>query len=437
VIDYTIIPSTQLDIDNDYEEQLDTTHPNPEEFHSDDFCATDLGGGYTVNDMVLDLNGSSGFSEDKVSLGTIPASQYLQITEGLTPPDGFQIGFDPFLDADTPVTSEEYQRRITLFLWANFRALMDAGLQLSAEHATFLAILRLNFVIAGGIAAHTSARAVYVDEYDISPHTSAEVRLQDMRVHKDLIVYISDCWLQYVALLRHIFITRGHHYKEEYAELITRTWRATTIEAPQGVAVPSWQHILRTALHCFGLRALHLLVIWGHNTGKLAAAFETRFHAAPAGTAPIRTGWAVIENMKQAMWWADFYRVYKVQVDALEKANRVVVQYGVRAHINARLFNFQWTRIVVDDAPVRALAPMLLGFLDILDANESIRGQKTLNKRGDGGSAIRVAFSMVLGNEARNARFMQSVREYFAQMEQQVEATPPRLASGRAPRIGT
>lgn len=417
VIDYTKVPPTNLDADTTHDETPPAPPEDPDSFHSTDFCATDLGGGYTVNELILDLNGSSGFSEDKVSLGTVPTSHYLQVTRGLNLPMAFHLGVDPFVSEHVPKTSEEYQKRVMLFVWANFRALMDSGLQLSAEHATFLALLRLNVVTAGGVAEDPTARAIYVDEYEYVDYQYEDAVLGDLRITKDLIRYISDSWLQYVALVRHVFITRGHHYKQEYDELIRRTWNATTIEPPTGLPVPSWLHILRTGLHCFGIRSVHLLVLYGNSHGRLAASFETRLHAASAGTAPIRTGWAVILNMKQAMWWPDFYKAYKEQVDALERANAVLVRYGVRAHINARLFNFEWSRILVDDAPVRALAPLMLGFLDILDANESIRGQKTLNKRGDGGSAIRVAFSMVLSNEARNAKFMQTVREYFQQME--------------------
>jgi len=409
------VPDDVDDDDVDYQLYTDDTPMDYSEWNTEGICSELISEGYTVNQMLIDINGSTGFSEDKAALGTIHVMHHLQVTDGLNIPQDFELGMDPFTDDDTPVTSEEYQRRVVLFVWANWRALMDSNVGLSRENAVFLAILRLNVVLAGGVAQSLTARAVYVNEYDVSNATWEQVVLTDIAIGRPTNRYISEVWLQYVALLRHIFVTRGHHYKDEYLDLIDRTWKATTIEAPADVSEPSWMHILRTGLHCFGLRVLHLLTKFGMQQGLLASSFKTRYNAAPAGTAPVRTGWAAVENMKKAVWYPAFYIAYHTQIDRLELAAKVATRIGLRGHINAKLFNWGWTRIVVSDEPARALAPLILGFLDTLDRTESIKGQKTLDKRGDGGSAIRLAFQMVLSNSMRNARYMESVEAFFAE----------------------
>lgn len=402
--------------------------PPDEPWNDTDVCANYVAPDYTLSQFLQDLNGSSGFSEDKAAIGTILVNHYLQVTEGLVIPHNFVLGGNPFLHDGILVTSRTYQERVALFMYANYRALMDSGSGLSKPHAWFLVQMRLNVVIAGGTAEHLPNRAVYVDEYAPNHLHLADIDWTEFEIPPGVADYVNSYWLQYVALIRHLFITRGHHYKDEYLETIERTWAATTITAPPGLSVPTWQHTLRTALHCFGVRALHLLVAHGRMQGKLAASYVVRYNAAPAGTAPIRTGWAAIENMKQAHWWTSFYRVYGDRVDALEDANNKAVRLGLRGHVNAKLFNWSWSTLNLPDTPVRPLAPYILGFLDTLDRRESIRNQQSLTKRGDGGSAIRAAFMAVILNDQQNAAFLRTTEEFFARARQQEDKEPSRAA---------
>lgn len=391
--------------------------PPEDEWNVGGFCGRHVAPDYTLNDLLKDMNGSEGFSEDRAALGTVLSGHFLQVTTGMDIPEAFVLGRDPFVDAQTPVTSEEYQRRVALFMYANYRALMDSNVGLSRSHAWFLVMMRLNMVIAGGTASSLEARAIYADEYHRNHMQLADIQWQEFEIAPGMASYVNSYWLQYVALVRHLFITRGHHYKDEYLDAIESTWTATTIVPPTGLSIPTWQHILRTALHCFGIRALHLLTRHAYANGKLAASFIVRFNAAAAGTAPIRTGWAAIENMKQATWWPDFYETFKVQVDNLEHANEVVTRLGVRGHINSKLLNWNWPSLKIPDTPVRPLAPYIMGFIDTLDRTESIKGQQAITKRADGGSAIRAAFAAVLLNERQDAIFLRSPREFFKKME--------------------
>lgn len=376
---------------------------------------------YSITEAIRDMNGAQGFSEDKAAIGTISRDLYLQVTPGCVPPAAFQIGTDPFMSATVARGTPAYRQAVVLFLWANYRTLVESTLRIRREDALFLAFLRLNIVMAGGVCANLSNRALYVDEYHVATPTLAQVDFAQLRYARESIEFINDTWLQLVALLRHVFITRGHHFKQEYKEMIDRTWAATTIAPPQNLTIPAWDILFRAGMHCFGIRGLQELTVWGKANGTLAKSFITRFEAAPAGSAPTRTGWAAMQSMKRAPWWHDFYAVYKAAVDALEAADARASGLGLRAHVNAKLFNWDYTHQEVGDREITVLAPLILGFLDTLDDGEAIKNQKAITKRGEGGVAVRQAFSTVLNTEARNARHMESVKQFL----QQITVTRP------------
>jgi len=290
---------------------------------------------------------------------------------------------------------------------------MDSGTRTQRTEALFLAHLRFQVVAAGGVCGVLRNRAIYVNEYSYNTTPLTSANLGELAAAKEMTEYVADYWLQYVALLRHIFITRGHHYKAEYNETITNTWNATTIAAPDNVNVPQWDTIFRAGLHCFGVRVLELLVQHAHGNGTLAKSFVTRLNASPAGVAATTTGWAVVEAMMKATWWSDFNDKYKVQVDQLRTEARYAKSIGLQGHVNAKLFNWDWTAITLTHEAVTALAPLLLGFLDTLDVSESIKRQRAVNKRGEGGAIVRATFARVILNEQQNAQFMQTVKAFL------------------------
>lgn len=415
-LNWSEIPAETNDIDSSYRYVTAAVLTDESAWEEAGICATELTAGYSLNEMLKDINGSTGYSEDKAALGTVTSHLFLQVTPGLVIPDGFVIGANPFLHDGIDIASQEYQQRVANFLVANHAAMMAANVGLNSDQATFLALIRLNVVIAGGVANSMMTRAIYVNEYASNNHVATVAELVALGITKVSATFVADYWLQMVMLLRHIFITRGHHYKDEYQDVIDRTWAATTIETPAGMTLPSWRHILRTALHCFGIRFMNLLAVEGRRDSKIAQSFVTRFGAAPAGTAPIRTGYATLQSMKQAHWYHQFESAFLTQIRELEDAYDAVRRAGLRAHVNAKLFNFAWISLRVSDAPVRPLAPYFLAYIDSLERGESLKGQRALTKRGDGGSAIRAAFTNVLMNDSRNSSMLTSATGYFASL---------------------
>jgi len=413
--------------DGDYLIDATSQKPDPSSWNKAGACALDLEGGYTLNDLITDTNGSKGFSSHKAAVGTVPTSYYLQVTAGMSIPDKFILGRDPFRGPDSEIGSEAYQKKILAFLVVNRDMMLTAVTGLSVPHASFLALMRLNFVLAGGITSTLTERAVYVNEYT---HTNkawdANMSFAASRI---VVEYIAETWLQYVGVLRHFFVVRGHHYKSDYDAVIKKLWGATTIDLPTGMDAPSWPNILRLGLHCFGIRSLNILVTDAYYSGKLAAALSLRFFAAPAGTAPVTTAWAGILTMKKALWWPLFEESYRQQIHELEALYVRVTQMGLKAHVNAKLFNWNWPSMRIDTSPVDAIAPLVLAFIDNLEAGESLRGQKCLTKRGDGGSAIRRSFGTSLINEERSSKFLESPEQFFKTKASEGQSTTTRTGS--------
>jgi len=408
------LPKDFNDIDTSFLAYVKLKVTDPTHWNKLGTCAERISTDYSVWEMIADVNGSEGFSPDKAATGTVSNSLYLQVTSGMTIPTVFEIGKDPFISSDAPLNSEEYQKRILLFLWANTKMLMDSEEKINQEAAIFLAHIRLHFVLAGGTAMELSNRSLYVDEYTISSATFAQVQLTDISMTRHTTEFIAGHWMVFVALCRHMFVTRGHHWKDTYENQITKMWTSCNIEVPTTIRMPLWQHIIRSALHCFGIRSLQLLVMEAYDQGKLPGAMVKRIGAASAGTAPWRTAWAGILLMQQTIWYDTFAVHFDGVIKELEGINDFLVSAGVRCHVNAKLFNFSWTTMHISDNCVKILAPYIMGFADSLDEKDPFRGQKTLDKYANASSSIRVAFSQLLNNVRKLDKAMENVPSYFA-----------------------
>jgi hypothetical protein len=410
----TELPKDYTDIDESFAaftkiKVTDTTHWN-----KSGACGEKISSDYSIWEMIADINGSEGFSSDKAATGTVSSSLFLQVTSGMTVPDNFEIGKDPFVSPEAPLNSEEYQKRVLLFLWANARALIDSDARISQEVAVFLAHIRLHFVIAGGTAQGLHNRAIYVDEYTNSSATFAQVTLVDILITKLVANFIADHWMIFVAMCRHMFVTRGHHWKDTYDNHLTKMWESCNVEVPTGVRLPPWQHLIRSSIHCFGIRSLQLLTMEAYDQARLPGAMVKRIFAASAGTAPWRTAWAGIELMKQTIWYEQFAYHFQAHIDELSAINTFLIGAGVRCHVNAKLFNFEWEPIHISDTPVKVLAPYILGFADTLDDRDPFRGQRTLDKYANASSSVRAAFNQLLSNVRKIAKNMETITEYFS-----------------------
>jgi len=394
--------------------------------------------GYTLNDLIVDVNGADGYTEDKAALGTVSQDFFLQLTDEVKLADDFRPGLNSFSTG----------LEVLNFCNLNTAALIRAGLREST--ASFLTMLRCMMVKFGFACNNLQRRAVYVDEYNVTPTEVFHRRALDARnaeaaslaqaagapipipdalpavipplnlgpgsfsVNKATGNFISTYWDNIVSVVAHVFRTRGHHYMESYKELYARTWACTTIEVPNGVQMPTWEEISRAGLHCFGVRALHQVREWSRVHGRLAKGLVIRLDAACAGSAPVRTAAAALKEMSAAGWWTHFDAKYHAHIVAvLAEANRLQAA-GTKAHINARLYNWADTWEKADEQHVIPLSPYILGWIDTLDQKDALSKQVCLNKRADGTTAIRAAWAAVLRNYMRDLSSKTSIAQFLA-----------------------
>jgi hypothetical protein len=352
--------------------------------------------------MFADMNGATGYSEDKAALGTIKSDFYLKLPTGVVLPDRFTHNDEH----PSSLTDEE----VEAFFVVNYVALTRSGV--NPDVATFLTLLRMNMVTSGFVAKSTNERAVYVDEYEYNvdiPDEPIQVTITS-EVNK----FVADYWENIVAVVAHVFRVRGHHYKDEYEDLYSRTWACTTIEVPTGIRMPSWKDISTIGLHCFGVKALHLVREAAFQGGYLAKGLEIRRNAACAGSAAVRTSAAALTEMRSNKWFSAFAEKFDVAIrEILNQAVRLQ-NAGTRAHINAKLYDWNDRYMGIDETHVQTVAPYILGWIDTLDVREPITKQKAINKRAQGGSGIRTVFAAVILNELRSDRQYENVRAFLS-----------------------
>jgi len=350
---------------------------------------------YGITQMLDDIDGCTGYTEDKAALGTIKSEFYLKIPNNMTLPANIEPNVSRFTT----------RTQIARFLKANVLSMIAGGIRENA--AVFCALLRYHMVHGGFIGSDLKDRAVYINEVKtgVEENDTAHASI----LNKDLVQFVADSWENIVGVVLHVFRVRGHHFKPEFQDLYDRTWRSTVIEVPAGVTMPSWEEIAKVALHPFGVKALELVVQYAVQGGRLARGLTLRRSAGCAGSAYVTTCAAAVVEMRSAKWWEAFYLKFKTEIDLLFQQADALKAAGMAAHVNARLFNWNLAFERPDESHVVALAPYVMGWIDTLDRGEPITRQQTITKRATGGSAIRAAFSSVIVNEQRTDRGYQNV----------------------------
>jgi len=354
---------------------------------------------YDVKQLLNDVNGTSQYSEDIAAMGTIPESHFLHMYEGI------YTRMSPDFNNDKFLNSAEFTEMFLI----NAHALHKN--KVSESDSAFCAFLKTLLCMKGFVAKDLTNRAVYIDEYLRYPKLEKEPDI--FVISKDTVQFITMYWANIVGVTRHVFRVRGHHWKPEYTELYERTWRSTAISVPANVRMPTWEVISKAALHCFGIRALEEMWKRGKSIGILSKALELREDAACAGSASIRTTAAAISEMRSAPWFHIFEKARSNQIQALILEADRLRKEGTRAHINARLYNFDDKFCGTNEELVRPLAPFVLGWLDTLEDNEPIKKQKAINKRSAGSTSLRASFSAAVLNDMKNEEATKCVEAFF------------------------
>jgi len=364
--------------------------------------------------LVEDLNGPSMYSSKRAMFGYISPHERLQIPSWLSPQLRTAAQDQALLHLSTVDVLEIAEM--------NYAALVGGGT--SENDSLWVSLLRARWIQLGCLLRTRQDRAVPIDEvdedtraqsydeqweaanpiaatardqYEVQKLNSADLgdaafQTYIKKISAALLNHVNQCATNLWALSAHIFRVRGHHYKAEFEDTIERTWKATTLDLPN--TAPSWQVLVRVATHPFGVKALRDGFEFFLSQEALAPSFDVRKDAFPAGAAMIGTGYAVLQQMKSAAWWVEFSTLYQGLVDSVEHQHGEILKAPFRYHQAAGLYGE--VKRDVDDTSVRALAPLLKGFITVEAAGTAISRQKTLDKHAEQNPATQERFAIYL-----------------------------------------
>lgn len=389
--------------------------------------------------LVQDQNGDNTYSNDKALYGYIEAAKYLQVpaeihamlvalpqhtNENLGTVNAIQ-GFVGEA-AMTYRTTTPYKRLGTMtalqfhkMSLLNYVTLKEAGLD--DQGAYLAAALRTRWMLLGCLTPTVQDRGVLIDETVVNPMTEGAAALiggatdiqelsqlvgidiagysraaMDPNVgSKFVVMWAETVW----SISEYLFRVRGHHYKDEFKDLIKRMMRASTEGKVDLSDAFPFAAVFHTAIHPFGIKALPIMTMHFIAYGKIANAMCIRVSGAPNGTAAITTTAAALKSIAGEAWYSRFHAIAGPQIENIQKYAAAIMNNKYGFHLAAGLYGVTPARsITVDgiaktlaviDQEIGALAPVLQGFInfnkEIAAADQSMtysfQNAKALEKR--------------------------------------------------------
>lgn len=389
--------------------------------------------------LVQDANGDNTYSNDKALYGFIEAAKYLQLPAAIhnmlvAQPTHTNTNLGKVDAIQTFLGENAMQYRIAntykrldemtalqfhKMALLNYLALKGAGLD--EQGAYLAAALRTRWVLLGCLAPTIQERGVLIDETVINPMTSGDAvaiegaatlhalsTLPDIDIagysraalntsvgNKFVVMWAETIW----SISEYLFRVRGHHYKDEFKDLIKRMMRASTEGKVDLADNFPFAAVFHTAIHPFGIKALPVMTMHFIAWGKIANAMCIRISGAPNGTAAITTTAAALKSIAGEAWYGRFYAIAGQQIEDIQRYAAAIMDNKYGFHLAAGLYGVTPARAItiggntkslaVIDQEVGALAPVLQGFInynkDVAAADQSLtysfQNAKALEKR--------------------------------------------------------
>ena len=185
-----------------------------------------------------------------------------------------------------------------------------------------------------------------------------------------------------------LFLTRGHHWKPEYENIVNRIWQASNIGITPSFRMPDWDLLFRTGIHPFGEKMPHLVYVHWASLNKLPNTLVMHVNAALSGAALNCTAAAVIKIISGEGFFTEFEFMYERQIKgAIDEAIKI---HGnpTACHINATLYGARSLHSTLDTDNATSLAAVLLGYVSSISKEAPISEQKMPNKSGDNNPGI-------------------------------------------------
>jgi len=328
-------------------------------------------------DTIAELEATNGiydYSDSRAQLGYIEPDEYFMVP--------------PFLEYAMPGHARYDEDRLLngndflAVALANFAALSRLGAAYSVTDRLWIAITRAELFSKKILAATPEARRTPSDEVtflsDRWAPTADEVKnfREAVAANPAVMKRARDLAGIHAAMMLHMFVTRGHHFQNGYENAYDRMYRAAQI-ADDKTPTP-YKAVMRTALHPFGLFQIMELVEQLLKDDHLPRAIAMRMDAMPAGTALIATCLAAVRQLSVTPAWAPFSQLHGVHIEALEAEVKRIREDRYAYHMNSGLFGR--TKKQANEAPARAIAAFVEGYVQSLNNEAPICAEKALKK---------------------------------------------------------
>jgi hypothetical protein len=360
-------------------------------------------------------NGDDTYSNDKALFGYIPTSDFLVLPTNYNPKNlgdmsvrdlGKQNAYldyvgeaanavayraaNEYIDAPTNLI----KLKITLLNYVNLRGTIP-----DIAPAFYVCQLRLRWIMRRFLYSQLVDRKVTYDEVrQANPAIQIEKAINDaptLAALTDLgntnalvkeylefsTTHIGLVWIKHSikyaetwwAITEFLMRTKGHHFKQEYTDVITKAFRSVS-ENNVDFEFPAWYHLItRVAIHPFGLKALVLGTYNSVAFGKLGNGLILRLSGAPNGFAAITTASAGISMLKTEFWYNEFEKTYKNSIVLIDAMAKQMIDDKYAYHLAANLYGVVPKRVIkvnnVDidmaraDMAVTAVAGVIQGYI--------------------------------------------------------------------------
>lgn len=388
-----------------------------------------------IKGLIADYNGDEEFKTDEAQFGYIDPKEYLILpnTRG---------GSDDFAQA-IPVTTEE-ERKLAARFEVDVTCLNVPALGGNVDSIKY-AYLRAKLVAKGVLKAFgggiKGARKVYTNETrvanaeDVGKVTADIIASVKTFIASPERKFIDKHWRILVSICAHVLAVRSHHYKEgvaaeqSYDNLYERLWKACAID--DRFPFTDLKKLYRTALHPFGLLAFSEIYADGIQNNRIPRTLMIRFDAMPAGAAKPGTALAIVNLMRAAAWFPWFRDAFVEEITRLEAAVELIKEDRYAYHVAHNLYGKPVPKPddqkVLDEAiaSAHALAPYLVGYVNVECTNSPIQAQMTLRGAALDQQGLMNRFMRFLTGVGAKAEREQDIKALLPAPQADVPAPPP------------
>jgi len=288
------------------------------------------------------------------------------------------------------------------FMKANYRILSQPDALGNVDKALFGALLRAHIATLGVIDLDLNRRCVIEDEYTFfdpgeEGWDAAELSIPVHNQSKQIAAFVKKYGDTFLHMMVYVFVSRGHHWQDEFDSLYSRLFSACGIQKPATWAFPTNKELFRQIMHCFGIALPLEATKWCKINNRMAHPMRLRFtpHCPVAGAAQITTLYATLNEMRNEGWWSSFENKFGASILAIKNEVELINISPYEYHVASRVVTGKAKKDLSEQSIVafKTLCQLALGYIDYLGRRHSLSNQKVITQKSGGQKPIAEAFS--------------------------------------------